>query len=165
ADGGAVPHRSGGVSQGAVGDAGGGLQDPRRVRRRRHAPVAQGRVAGGAALADAALVQGELAPLADAGGGDGGAGGGRHDRMANRERRRIAMRWQAAMSLPTRDGAEMHLRLPGILAARPMAMDFIASVCHSLHVPLDVEHAMLSAVGEAFNNVVVHSYRDVAGEV
>jgi serine/threonine-protein kinase RsbW len=75
------------------------------------------------------------------------------------------MRWQAAMSLPTRDGAEMHLRLPGILAARPMAMDFIASVCHSLHVPVDVEHAMLSAVGEAFNNVVVHSYRDVAGEV
>ena len=75
------------------------------------------------------------------------------------------MRWQSAMNQPKRDSAEMHLRLPGILAARPMAIDFITSVCHSLDVPVDVEHAILSAFGEAFNNVVLHSYRDVAGEV
>jgi serine/threonine-protein kinase RsbW len=69
------------------------------------------------------------------------------------------------MSLPMRDTAEMRLTLPGILAARPMAIDFIASVLHSVAVPRDVEHAVLSAFGEAFNNVVLHSYRDVAGEV
>ncbi|MDB4971101.1 MAG: hypothetical protein JWN44_6790 [Myxococcales bacterium] len=75
------------------------------------------------------------------------------------------MRWQAAMSLPIDEGTEMRLCLPAILAARPMAIDFIAGVCHSLAVPVDVEHAVLSAFGEAFNNVVLHSYRDLPGEV
>jgi len=69
------------------------------------------------------------------------------------------------MSLAMRGGAEMRLSVPGIMAARGMAIDFMVAVLRSLEVTVDVEHAVVAAFGEAFNNVVIHSYRDVAGEI
>jgi anti-sigma regulatory factor (Ser/Thr protein kinase) len=60
---------------------------------------------------------------------------------------------------PTR----LRLVLPGILSERPRALRFITGVCRAHALPSDVEHALISAFGEAFNHAVLHSYRDLAG--
>jgi anti-sigma regulatory factor (Ser/Thr protein kinase) len=59
--------------------------------------------------------------------------------------------------------ARLRVVMPGILAERPRALRFVAGVCRAHGLSIDVEHALVSAVGEAFNHAVLHSYRDVAG--
>lgn len=60
---------------------------------------------------------------------------------------------------PTR----LRLVLPGILAERPRALRFVTGVCRAHALPSDVELALVSAFGEAFNHAVLHSYRHLAG--
>lgn len=60
---------------------------------------------------------------------------------------------------PTR----LRLVLPGILAERPRALRFVTGVCRAHALSSDVEHALVSAFGEAFNHAVLHGYKDVAG--
>jgi serine/threonine-protein kinase RsbW len=57
------------------------------------------------------------------------------------------------------------LAVPGTIDQRPLVIQFILSACRAYTVPIEVEHSVLSALGEAFNNVCMHSYRDVDGEV
>ncbi|MGZ3425956.1 MAG: ATP-binding protein [Polyangia bacterium] len=64
-------------------------------------------------------------------------------------------------SAPTR----LRLVLPGILSERPRALRFITGVCRAHALAGDVEHALVSAFGEAFNHAALHSYRDVAGTI
>ena len=62
-------------------------------------------------------------------------------------------------SSPTR----LRLELPGNLAERPRALRFVSGVCRARSLPGDVEQALLSAFGEAFNHAVLHSYHAIAG--
>jgi serine/threonine-protein kinase RsbW len=55
------------------------------------------------------------------------------------------------------------LTLNATLAERPRAIAFVEERCRVARLPLDCEHAVISAFGEAFNNVVLHSYRGLAG--
>ena len=59
--------------------------------------------------------------------------------------------------------SRLRLVLPGILAERPRALRFIAGVCRAHGLSGDVEHALVSAFGEAFNHAVLYSYEHVAG--
>ena len=69
-----------------------------------------------------------------------------------------------AASLPI--GLErLRLVVPGLLAERARALRFVTGICRAHAWPCDVEHALVSAFGEAFNHAVLHSYRDVAGTV
>jgi anti-sigma regulatory factor (Ser/Thr protein kinase) len=69
-----------------------------------------------------------------------------------------------AMTESRRDSC-FRMSVPGLLDQRPLAIQFVVSVCRAYSVPLDIEHAVLSAFSEAFNNVVLHSYRDGEGDV
>jgi anti-sigma regulatory factor (Ser/Thr protein kinase) len=60
---------------------------------------------------------------------------------------------------PTR----LRLVVPGILSERPRALRFVVGICRAHGLSTDVEHALVSAFGEAFNQAVLYSYRDVAG--
>jgi anti-sigma regulatory factor (Ser/Thr protein kinase) len=62
-------------------------------------------------------------------------------------------------SAPTR----LRLVLPGILAERPRALRFITGVCRANALGSEVEHALVSALGEAFNHAVLHSYKELSG--
>jgi anti-sigma regulatory factor (Ser/Thr protein kinase) len=64
-----------------------------------------------------------------------------------------------------RDTSRFCMSVPGMLDQRPLAIQFVISVCRAFSVPLDVEYAVLSAFSEAFNNIVLHSYRDTDGDV
>jgi serine/threonine-protein kinase RsbW len=64
-----------------------------------------------------------------------------------------------------RDMGSFRLSVPGTVDQRPLVIQFIISVCRAYAVPLDVEHSVVSAFGEAFNNICMHSYRDVDGDV
>src|SRR5690242_19178182 len=70
------------------------------------------------------------------------------------------------MTQPRRDTAhDFQMSVPGILEQRPLAIQFVVSVCRAYLIPRDIEHAVVSAFSEAFNNVVLHSYRDRQGDV
>jgi anti-sigma regulatory factor (Ser/Thr protein kinase) len=62
---------------------------------------------------------------------------------------------------PTR----LRLIVPGIIGERPRALRFVVGVCRAHGLSTDVEHALVSAFGEAFNQAVLYSYREVAGTV
>jgi serine/threonine-protein kinase RsbW len=49
------------------------------------------------------------------------------------------------------------------LQERARTIEFIAQKCRSAGVPIDSEHDIVSAFGEAFNNIVQHSYRGDEG--
>jgi len=67
-----------------------------------------------------------------------------------------------AASLPI--GLErLRLVVPGLLAERARALRFVTGICRAHAWPCDVEHALVSAFGEAFNHAVLCSYQDVAG--
>ena len=70
-----------------------------------------------------------------------------------------------AMTQAVRDPSGFRMSVPGLLDQRPLAIQFVLSVCRSFAVPFDVEHAVISAFSEAFNNVVLHSYRDHDGDL
>ncbi len=57
------------------------------------------------------------------------------------------------------------LVVPGILDERPRAVRFVAAICRNERLASDVEHALVSAFGEAFNHAVLYGYRDAAGMV
>jgi anti-sigma regulatory factor (Ser/Thr protein kinase) len=57
------------------------------------------------------------------------------------------------------------ISLPALIEQRPLAIQFVISVCRGFAIPLDIEHAVVSAFSEAFNNVALHSYRDRDGDV
>lgn len=69
----------------------------------------------------------------------------------------------------------IYLRLPASLAYRDVVMRVISGACalasglrEGVGAPLTdgpLEERVLSAVGEAFNNVVLHAYRGTHGEV
>jgi serine/threonine-protein kinase RsbW len=56
------------------------------------------------------------------------------------------------------------LRVPGSLVYRHLAIRFVTTACkmalEAAEEPVDFEPEVVSAFGEAFNNVAVHSYRD-----
>lgn len=57
-------------------------------------------------------------------------------------------------------------RVPARLAARALAFELVKTIVR--HVPgadADFGHAVTTAFGEAFNNVVLHAYRDREGGV
>jgi anti-sigma regulatory factor (Ser/Thr protein kinase) len=60
---------------------------------------------------------------------------------------------------PTR----LRLVVPGIIGERPRALRFVVGVCRAHGLSTDVEHALVSAFGEAFNQAVLSSYKDAAG--
>lgn len=70
-----------------------------------------------------------------------------------------------AISTTTRAAGPYRLTLPATLGARALALQFLGGICRAADVSCDVEHALVSALGEAFNNIVVHSYRHQAGDV
>jgi anti-sigma regulatory factor (Ser/Thr protein kinase) len=59
----------------------------------------------------------------------------------------------------------LRLVLPGILGERPRALRFIIGACRAHAPPSDVEHALVSAFGEAFNHAVVHGDAQSSGTV
>ncbi len=61
--------------------------------------------------------------------------------------------------------ARLRLVVPGVLAERERALRFVAGACRAHALGCDVEHAVVSAFGEAFNHAVVHSYAHVAGPI
>src|SRR5262245_43323615 len=61
--------------------------------------------------------------------------------------------------------AALRMTVPARLDARPQVIQFIVDACRRHQVSLDDENSVLSAFGEAFNNVCLHSYRGRAGDV
>jgi serine/threonine-protein kinase RsbW len=57
------------------------------------------------------------------------------------------------------------LTLDAALAERPRAISFVSAACRAAGLTIDDEHAVISAFGEAFNNVVLHSYGGGGGLV
>jgi serine/threonine-protein kinase RsbW len=55
--------------------------------------------------------------------------------------------------------------VPARLEARPRVIQTIIDLCRRYRLSSDVEHSLVSALGEAFNNVCMHAYRDRAGDV
>jgi serine/threonine-protein kinase RsbW len=63
----------------------------------------------------------------------------------------------------------IHLRVPGTLRYRDLAVRVVGTACKLVgtdggdssaqHVDKDFDHQVVSAFGEAFNNVAIHSYR------
>ena len=64
---------------------------------------------------------------------------------------------------PATPPTRLRLVVPGIIGERPRVLRFIVGVCRAHGLPTDIEHALVSAFGEAFNHAVLHSYKDVAG--
>jgi serine/threonine-protein kinase RsbW len=57
------------------------------------------------------------------------------------------------------------LRVPGAIAYRDLAIRFVAGACHHVIHPRSLvdpgfDHHVVSAFGEAFNNVAHHAYAD-----
>ena len=65
----------------------------------------------------------------------------------------------SASSVPAR----LRLVVPGLLAERPRALRFVVGVCRAHGLASDVEHALVSAFGEAFNQAVCYSYARLDG--
>ncbi len=65
-----------------------------------------------------------------------------------------------------REGEAFHFVLPGRLEYRDAARAFLAYVCERMAsrglMPADVGHRVISAFVEAFNNAVIHAYKDRA---
>jgi serine/threonine-protein kinase RsbW len=70
-----------------------------------------------------------------------------------------------AAALSRREPGLFQVTLPARIAARAQAIQLIVDVCRAHALSLDVEHSVVSAFGEAFNNVCVHSYRGGEGDV
>jgi anti-sigma regulatory factor (Ser/Thr protein kinase) len=64
---------------------------------------------------------------------------------------------------PATSPTRLRLVVPGIIGERPRALRFIVGVCRAHGLSTDVEHALVSAFGEAFNQAVLYSYKEVAG--
>ena len=53
------------------------------------------------------------------------------------------------------------VRLPALLQNRPLAIDLVSSLIrHVLSADREFYHEVITAFGEAFNNIVIHGYRD-----
>ncbi len=50
----------------------------------------------------------------------------------------------------------LYLQIPASLSFRYLAVRAVAAICRALGQPLDLADAVMSAVGEAFNNAVLH---------
>jgi len=59
--------------------------------------------------------------------------------------------------------SRLRLVVPGIIGERPRALRFVVGVCRAHGLSTDVEHALVSAFGEAFNQAVLYSYKEAAG--
>jgi serine/threonine-protein kinase RsbW len=59
----------------------------------------------------------------------------------------------------------LQVTVPARIQERAQVIDLIVNVCRAHDLSLDIEHSVVSAFGEAFNNVCMHSYRDGAGDV
>ena len=56
--------------------------------------------------------------------------------------------------------ARVALRFPAVLDYRPVAIDLVSALIQQVeHGDRDFRNAMLTAFGEAFNNIVIHGYR------
>ena len=64
---------------------------------------------------------------------------------------------------PHPSAERLRLVVPGLLGERARALRFVLGICRAHAWPCDVEHALVSAFGEAFNHAVLFGYRDVAG--
>jgi len=64
---------------------------------------------------------------------------------------------------PATPPTRLRLVVPGIIGERPRELRFIIGVCRAHRLSTDVEHALVSAFGEAFNHAVLHSYKELAG--
>jgi serine/threonine-protein kinase RsbW len=52
------------------------------------------------------------------------------------------------------------LRFPAVLTYRHVAIDLVSALVHQVeHTDRDFHNAVLTAFGEAFNNIVLHGYR------
>jgi serine/threonine-protein kinase RsbW len=62
----------------------------------------------------------------------------------------------------------IRLSVPGTLQYRDLAMRFVTAACKLVEpgaVPRDFDDKVVSAFGEAFNNVALHAYRERRGEL
>ena len=109
------------------------------------------RDAGGAARARAAAPH-DVAPPP----GRGGAG------VAGRG---VAMSAVVMAAYTPSPPARVGLVVPGILTERPRVLRFVAGACRAQALAADIEEALVSAVGEAFNHAVLDSYAAVEGTV
>jgi serine/threonine-protein kinase RsbW len=72
---------------------------------------------------------------------------------------------RAAAAAPRRESGSFQLSVAGRIEQRARAIQLVVDVCRAFALSADVEHSLVSAFGEAFNNVCMHSYRDCNGEV
>lgn len=57
-------------------------------------------------------------------------------------------------------GLALAIRLPAILEIRPVAMDLVSAIIGNVPgIDTSFRHEMITAFGEAFNNIVCHGYR------
>ena len=70
---------------------------------------------------------------------------------------------RAHVDIPVAAEPNARLTLDATLTERGRAIAFVAERCRAARLPIEHEHAVISAFGEAFNNVVLHSYRGAAG--
>ncbi|AKU98452.1 hypothetical protein AKJ09_05116 [Labilithrix luteola] len=55
----------------------------------------------------------------------------------------------------------MTLRFPAVLTYRPIAIDLVSTLIqHVEGASSDFRHELITAFGEAFNNIAIHGYRD-----
>jgi len=62
----------------------------------------------------------------------------------------------------------IRLSVPGTLQYRDLAMRLVQAACKLVDpgiIPHDFDEKVISAFGEAFNNVAMHAYRDRRGEL
>ena len=64
---------------------------------------------------------------------------------------------------PAASPTRLRLVVPGLISERPRALRFVVGVCRAHGFSTDVEHALVSAFGEAFNQAVLYSYKEAAG--
>ncbi len=67
----------------------------------------------------------------------------------------------ATQATPTDAPKVVCFRLPALLQNRPLAIDLVSTLIrHVLTADREFHHEMITAFGEAFNNIVIHGYRD-----
>jgi serine/threonine-protein kinase RsbW len=55
------------------------------------------------------------------------------------------------------------LRFPAVLTYRPIAIDLVSALVQQVEgASTDFRHELVTAFGEAFNNIAIHGYRDRA---
>lgn len=68
---------------------------------------------------------------------------------------------KAAAQMANSDTRTVSFRVPARLQSRPLAIDLVSTLIrHVLSADRVFHHEMITAFGEAFNNIVIHGYRD-----